>query len=175
MSVSNICAILDLALFTHKNFSSIRELGWIEITDERPLNVQVHPGTLPLHDQAALRTFRYVKYQVHGLDFYPSTTTGYLHNSDIRHLVKSLYDSAASQVEDVVAYKGGCAEKKLLDELQIPSVNLDDVGVPVFQRSSDADYYKQFSCDNHRNYVHGWLNCTSCQVMFYRDCVVECY
>lgn len=120
-----------------------------------------------------MKTFRYAKYQLHGLNFYPSASDGYVRSAEVGYLVKSLYQGAASPAHDVVAYKGGYAEKKLLEELNIPHVNLEDFGVPVFQKSPDADLYRHFCCNKHGNCPSGWMNCTSCQLMFYKDCLVN--
>lgn len=61
-------------------------------------------------------------------------------------------------------------EKDLLDELLIPSIDLEPI-VPKFQTWPDVEYYQRFSCGKHVNCASGWQHCSSCRVMFYRDYV----
>jgi hypothetical protein len=67
-----------------------------------------------------------------------------------------------------VGYKGGQAERKLLDSLDIPSINLEMLHVPAYRRQLNV-HHQYKSCGNHTFAPGGALHCASVEVEFYRD------
>lgn len=167
-SLLTICAYLNIQGFAHKKLTRVRELGWVTKNSATPQNFHVHPGTLPFNDNAARVSFMHEKYRVHGLDFYPNDR--FVPHHEVRQIISDLYQGASRYGCDVVAYKGGVLEKKILDELGIPSINLDAV-VPKFSDFPDVNFYKRFDCGKHAYCNLGWHFCSSCRVMYYRDYV----
>lgn len=165
-----ICAYLDIQGFAHKKFSAVREVAWLTTDSPIPLNFQVHPGCLPLHDDEARKSLNFNKYKLHGLDFFPGIQNHFIEQDDVSSVINQLYDSARSVGCYLVAYKGGIMEKNILNDLGIPSVDLDRL-VPKFQTWPDVKNYRKFTCGNHVHRELGWQFCSSCKVMFYRNYV----
>ena len=65
--------------------------------------------------------------------------------------VFALWERFKTPKQCVVVYKGGTLEKKLLIQLQIPYVNLEDFGCPKFEYL--PDYYFHF------RYFHFSVHC----------------
>lgn len=169
----DICAYLNIQGFAHKQFNAIREIGWLTRDSPLPLNFQVHPECLPLQDREARVSLNFTKYKLHGLDFFPDTKAHFITQTDVSSLIRQLYESAQSVDRFVVAYKGGIMEGSILDDLGIPSVDLDRF-IPKFQSWPDVKSYQKFNCGNHVYRDLGWQFCSSCKVMFYRNYVTVC-
>lgn len=170
--VERICAYLDLQCYGHSQDYRIREIGWISTDDDGPTHFSVHPGLLPFYNHRASQTLRYIKYHVHGLDYYPSEN--YIEQYMATDTVLNLYMESFSDTRDVVAYKGGWKEKQLLDELMIPSINLNEFEVPAFNFDNpDVFKYKPYCCGLHINCDEGWRFCSRSKVIYFRDYVVD--
>ena len=64
--------------------------------------------------------------------------------------VFALWERFKTPKQCVVVYKGGTLEKKLLIQLQIPYVNLEDFGCPKFEYLPDY-YFSPVHCGCHLN------------------------
>ena len=68
----------------------------------------------------------YVYHHVHGLRFESTKQEKSLPQHMVKYMIEAAFHRSKSQDQYVVAYKGGHVEKDLLNELHIPSVNLED-------------------------------------------------
>ena len=164
----DIGAILDLECFAHgSNFWKVREIGFIQTqATAKPSNFQVHPGKLP---EAGYRTFTFTKYNVHGLNFYP--TGHFLRQDEVQDTIVHLWELTGRKL---IGYKGGIFEKKLLDVLNIPCINLETLStteVPLlpYRKVDSNNEFTHFSCGNHTYCVIGNLHCASCEVAYYNS------
>ena len=70
----------------------------------------------------------------------------------VKPIIESAYLRSRTQQHTTVAYKGGCLEKNLLNELQIPCVNLEDFGCPKVEKRVGMD--EGFTCGRHKKPTH---------------------
>ena len=81
-------------------------------------------------EQRDRKTVNYVFRHIHGLRFESSLPEKALP----QHMIKPLIDSAYHHSRTPHRYMVGHLEKDLLNELQIPSVNLEDFGCPKVEK-----------------------------------------
>jgi hypothetical protein len=162
--VDRICAVLDLEYFAHGQYRRIREMGFISMLDPtmEPVNLQINPMDLPLDNEKAYQSFKYVRDHIHGLSYYPRK--GVTH-SLVPLVIKTLYQSVKTSTKTVVAYKGGTLERDLLSSLNIPSFDLENlVDCPSYRLSDET----LSDCGWHVHCPHGHLHCASAEVQFYQ-------
>lgn len=164
---STVCAVLDLEAFQHGPLVRYRELGWITVLDEVMTHLHVNPGRLPFDDPSARRTLGYQKYHVHGLDYYPCSSSTVIHYSRIPNVVNDLYQKCPkTDTQNVVAYKGGSMEKCILNSLHIPNLNLESLPgcLSLSNQVLDASFP---DCGTHVHSPVGNFHCARAEVLFY--------
>jgi hypothetical protein len=91
----------------------------------------------------------YVKKTAHGLTIHPGYEEKNIPYEKYKRFIQLVYDEIKTETHFVLAYKG--IEKTILKELEIPSLNLEDIGCPNFRVLSER--YKNdnivFDCGNH--------------------------
>ena len=95
------------------------------------------------------KTVNYVYHHIHGLRFESSKQEKALPQPMVKPIMESAYLRSRTQQHTTVAYKGGCLEKNLLNELQIPCVNLEDFGCPKIETLVAIGLNPGFSCGHH--------------------------
>ena len=122
-----------------------KELGWKVVGCARPYNFYFYWGSLkdlPTKDKFAVM---YVEKNIFDIP-YNTYWPGMLKGETVIKLVKQLYGGQGR-----VAYKGGHHEKDILDFLEIPSINLEDFGVPkVGELIEKYSYDEEESCGKHK-------------------------
>ena len=170
---SRICGILDLELFSHKKMEKIREVGFVQCADlnTKAVNIQVK-CSLPLHIPEYRRTFNLQKYNVHGLDFVP-IGENHVAESAVEPIILNLYNVLRTDERRHIAFKGGLIEKKILNSLDIPWIDLESIPeFPTFRKSvrlEDINY----SCGNHLHSPCGVYHCASAETLYYRDVLMK--
>jgi len=174
--MDRLCAVLDMEFFQHRGNVWIREVGFASTLFPMTagVNLQVRPRTLPLNDFAARRTLYYVRNHVHGLPFYPPSTTSpaAVPEHTIPTIVNALYHSVKTKLKDTIAYKGGQCEQELLEKLKIPCFDLEVVkGCPTYHKS----LIRFPNCGHHTYCADGYLHCSTSEVLFYADWIRSTY
>ena len=154
-SMSDICCCIDLDGFRVQGTFVTRELGLCDREAKRVgcfhYTHAVKYSSLTDKDK---RTVQYVKDSVSGLPFYPGRRERSLgvHSQDqVKEDIVSFWNKCQSPHAFTVAYKGGTLEKTILDQLRIPSVNLEDFGCPKYEYCNAP----HFDCGCHKNsYFH---------------------
>lgn len=131
----DVCLVIDmdgLHLQTPRKFQC-RELGYCSWSGDAG-RVAFHP-LKPFFalDRDERRTWRKVHRDIHGLPYHPVPDREEVHVSP-HAFVWQLYCDFATPHRPRVAYKGGTIEKKLLDALHLPSLNLETLGCPKYDR-----------------------------------------
>ena len=127
----NLCLSFDLeGFFINKKFDA-RELGYFSSNQEHGshaffVTVRLSHKTLCDKDK---RTVNFVISKIHGLSYQPSQTEHEQNPRIVGTLIKDLYQDYSTVEKTVVGYKGGHVEKDVLTQLDIPSLNLETVGV----------------------------------------------
>ena len=92
-------------------------------------------------------------------------------------VVRALYLSVKLGEQDIIAYKGGRFEKNLLDQLNIPAIDLSDFDCPSFKHltASEREKYSHLNCGQHRFLRDGahTFHCATMEVAFHRDWLID--
>ena len=126
MSVKDkVCMILDLkGFFVDKTFR-VRELGyytWQEKFGRQAFYMKTDWGNLSPRDRKAVSC---VNYNVHGVTYQPRREEKAYEYYRVEEAMRDLYEACKTDTRTVVTYKGGHVEKDLLNNLNIPCVNLE--------------------------------------------------
>ena len=79
-------------------------------------------------------TAKYVTKHVHGLLYKAGSREKARPVYEIQDDIRALYERHRTSQRNIVGYKGGHVERDLLDELNIPSYDLEQDGCPPFRR-----------------------------------------
>ena len=167
--MNNIVGILDLDRFTINKKFLCRELGIIKVGQETAtsydFDIGIHWGDLSQKDR---KTCMYVSRYVHKLPLV--ARRGSLPLDNLNNIVNDFYNDVKTLEKSVMAYKGGHLERNLLNELNIPSVNLESFGCPkaeeLFGKLTRIETCGQhIGADPHKHCpkveveaFHAWLN-----------------
>ena len=124
---------MNWKVFSATNNFTILELSWANnggayghIHYQRNLRWE----ELTLKEQQAAK---FVINNIHGLPFNHQEAGIASLIGKLKDHVKELYQKAKTSEKWIVAYKGGHLERDLLKELNIPTVNLEDLGCPYLE------------------------------------------
>ena len=120
--------IIDLDGYRIRSGFIARELGVYSLKDGSLSWMFDNPLPFFYLDKKDQRTCHYVYRHVHGLPWQTRSQEKAHPQHMVKPIVDTLYRSCRTPERWLVAYKGGCLEKNLLNELQIPCVNLEDFG-----------------------------------------------
>lgn len=133
MSPSNVCLVIDFDGFHLDKKFHVREMGFTSLTSDYK---GCHRFKLDhLADRATPKDWKTIDYctdRVHGLTLGSWPGEHLFREETLRQLVQIEYEEARTFEKYLVAFKGGHVERDLLEELQIPHVDLEDFGCPKF-------------------------------------------
>ena len=128
-ALERICLIIDMEGYFLPKFYAC-ELGYANYLGcfgqhfyEMPMK---YTHLLP----SQVKQVVYVTRRIHGLSFTPTHFENAKPQDQLALDVTNLYKQYRTNQKMVVAYKGGHIEKDLLNQLEIPSVNLEEFGCP---------------------------------------------
>ena len=131
---NNLCFILDLeGFFINKTFQ-VRELGyyaWNREYGRHAFSIPIPYKELSVQDK---RTVNFVIRKIHGLSYQPLEAEHYQKPEVLEDLIKNIYSRHKIGQRTVVGYKGGHVEKDLLMKLSIPSLDLETLGCPKYDK-----------------------------------------
>lgn len=172
--------ILDLDGFILEDGFRCKEMALVEVGSGRLLFE--HYRLDKPYEELSPRDKSNVKYvtnAVHGLP-YANTKYDNLDQSQLLESVRFAICSGPYALEDVVVgYKGGNLERRLLDELQIQSVNMELLDCPRFNTLFDSLHHDKhlrtcymndtaaIQCPLHTNHRSG-LHCAKHEVCMFR-------
>lgn len=186
MCINKVCGIIDFDGFNIRKYSNsvftseflIREIGFIQIDPE---NVDRAAKScrfdLSFYDfggrqEDVWRTINYQTRYVTGLTFKPGPEENVYDYTKVESFVTSMYNESRWAGHDVVAFKGGIEEKKLLDQLSIPHVNLEDYGCPKYKDLLKQNIVRSppIDCGYHKGLKVGKVvHCPKAEVTAFRD------
>ena len=105
-------------------------------------------------EQRDRKTVNYVFRHIHGLRFESSLPEKALPQHMIKPMIDSAYHRSRTPNRYMVGYKGGHLEKDLLNELQIPCVNLEDFGCPKVEKLIAMGFDVGSTCGRHAKPTH---------------------
>ena len=155
--MTNFCLCSDLDGFYVNDKFVVREIGWYAplLNNHEAFGVQhfTHDYTwdmLSLKDQ---KTVAFVKRHVTGMTFRPSPAEFRLQESShlpgqdhVPAYVEHLWKHFKTPDCNTVAYKGGTLEFVLLTLLGIPSLDLETLGCPTFNKLREEHDYPSCHC-----------------------------
>lgn len=160
-----ICGIIDLDGFHVEDEFLVREFGYIsmkwKVGKSKRYDLSPYGHRLSKQD---LKTIRYVKNNVTGLTFKPMLGELFYDLDDLDDHVVDFYESCKTSSRKVLAYKGGHVEQDLLDDLEIPSENLEIYGCPKFSELQ-CEKYDRINCGYHIEDLH----CPRSEVTSFKD------
>jgi len=151
--MEEITLIIDLEGFHLSRGFIVRELGWCTIqgeNDSQHFYSRVRYRDLNFKDR---QTVKYVYRHVHGLRFEAAFREAALPQRDLEGVIRALYRGG------VVAYKGGHLEKDLLDKMELPSLNLEELGCPKAESLWLWSYTAEKSCGHHKEHISQFIHC----------------
>ena len=87
------------------------------------------------------RTVAYVQRHVTGLPYYPGPRERDVHvQEQVKDDIVEIWRKCKTPFARVVAYKGGHVERDLLEDLRIPSVNLETLGCPKYEQCTPLSF-----------------------------------
>ena len=131
---NNLCFILDLeGFFINKTFQ-VRELGyytWNKENGRHAFSIPIPYKELSDKDK---RTVNFVIKKIHGLSYHFLKAEGFQPREVLEDLIQNIYSRYKEGQRTVVGYKGGHVEKDLLKKLNIPSIDLETLGCPKYDK-----------------------------------------
>jgi hypothetical protein len=173
-----VCAVLDFECFQHKSLLFYREIGFAPIGDTKLINLHVKPGPVPPYtDRAVWKTFNTLKFKVHGLDLYPddSEADNVVSQESVAGIIRTLHQYVSTRERNVIAFKGGNFERRLLQELNIPYLNLEDAGCVAYSilPREQKRCYRNLDCGQHLYTTNDIDHCPMKEVSYYRDWIMQ--
>ena len=151
--MEEITLIIDLEGYRLSHGFIVRELGWCTMqgeNDSQHFYSRARYRDLNVKDR---RTVNYVYKHIHGLRLEAAFREAALPQRDLEAVIRALYRGG------VVAYKGGCLEKDLLDKMGLPSFNLEECGCPKAEFLWLAGYTTDKSCGHHKAANTHFIHC----------------
>jgi len=140
--------------YVEKEFIT-REMGWSDVDAKRMgcFHYSHNKSYAQLSDQDK-RTVNFVQRHITGLPFYPSKKEKDIHTQDqLKEDIIHVWRLCKTPHAYTVAYKGGTQERDILQDLCIPSFNLEKIGCPKYNYLQDK--FPSFTCGCHNsNKVH---------------------
>lgn len=176
--MDRICMIVDFDgfQFSRRPFL-VRELGYVSMASDDCGVASFDLSGVPVDGNKDLDTIRYCRKFVHGLPFHPRL---YEHSHPLEYLddfLLELYDRYRTPSRDWVAYKGGSCERLKLQELDVPSVNLEVFGCPkydVLRQMYADDVCQEVDCNLHdRCYGGRMFHCALAEVKTFKRWVED--
>ena len=100
------------------------------------------------------RTVNYVYHRVHGLPFNAKPREKALPIEFVEPVLQTLYQKLCTSNQYGVAYKGGTIERDLLNQLNIPHLNLEWYNCPKVTILFDNGFERGCSCGHHQKHEH---------------------
>lgn len=136
MSLSEVCLVVDFdGFYVDKKFYA-REMGFSSLTKDYYGSFRFKLNHL--YGSLTEKDWQCVKYTtnfIHGLSFRSLPWENELFRvENLKDLLRNEYLYSKTAEKYRVAFKGGHLEKDVLEEMEIPHVNLEDFGCPKFER-----------------------------------------
>ena len=90
---------------------------------------------------------------VHGLRFEAAYKEAALPQREVEGVIRALYK------DGLIAYKGGHIEKDILDNMGLPSVDLEEFGCPKVDSLWSSHYSPGRSCGHHKQDTFKFIHC----------------
>lgn len=176
--IYRVCCIIDFDGFNFKNYIDrvtysneflIREIGYIKIDPEFAGDVLAHSYRFDLsffdfsHCPEAVSTINHQIRYVTGLPLKPQPGEKVYDYSTVKSCIRSIYKMCQTPKRNIVGYKGGVFEKKYLDELEIPNIDISQYGCPKYQYLVEQKIVQShlIDCGYHRK-IDGQVNIVHC-------------
>ena len=138
MSLEQICLVIDFDGFMFGKKFLVREMGYCSLISTRAVNDSIRFDLTKYWNELTERdkkTNLYITRNIHGLSFRPFYKEHDCFPEEyLTYFLENLYRTIRGEDNSqlIVAYKGGIHEKRILDELNIPSINLEKFGCPKY-------------------------------------------
>jgi hypothetical protein len=148
--MQQIGCILDIEAFSYNGTHLIKELGIILVYDKPIFNYKFKlPIRFAQLSDKARRSAIYCTNFIHGMRF--ENTTSDLKYAECKSILLNIQDQIEWNGFKYIAYKGGIIERKLLNSLHIPCVDLEKYGCPRFtELLNDYELTRAVQCNAHR-------------------------
>ena len=159
--MNDICCCLDLEGFRVQGQFVVRELGWCDREAKR-VGCFHYTSSVPyssLNDRDR-RTVVYVRQHVTGLPFYPGPkerALGVHAQNQVKDDMVTIWRKCQTPQAYAVAYKGGTVEKELLEQLRLPSINLETLGCPKYECCTPSPF--DCGCHDHDRFHCSMSEC----------------
>ncbi|GBN42005.1 hypothetical protein AVEN_180873-1 [Araneus ventricosus] len=186
--LNSVCCIIDVDGFDIRNYDEygqytteflVRELGYIRVDPNYhyipksyrfDLRQKVNPARCP---PKVRQTLNYQSRNVIGLTVLPRPDERDAIDYDcLKKVLQDIYDFCRRTDVNVVAYKGGDKERKLLESLNILCVDLQGFGCPSYQDlvRTRKVYSELQDCGYHTEFRgNSLIHCPKAEVTAYRD------
>ena len=150
--MNEICCCLDVDGFRVQGQFEVREVGWCDWERKRVGCFHYRPSIPHANlNNRDRRSVAYVKKHVTGLPYYPGPKERDVHVQDqVKDDIVDIWRLCKTPQAYAVAYKGGHVERDLLEDLRIPSVNLETLGCPKYEQCTPLS----FDCGCHGQTPH---------------------
>ena len=146
------CCCIDLDGFRVQGQFQVRELGWCDWERKR-VGCYRYAPSIPWSRLNAVdkRTVHYVQTYVTGLSYYPTRRERDVREqSQVKEDIVTIWRTCQTPQHQHVAYKGGHVERDLLDDLRLPSLDLELIGCPKYEHCTPLP----FNCGHHDHTKH---------------------
>jgi hypothetical protein len=160
--MENISLIIDFEAFILPNCVIYRELSWVHLKQDVSDCVQIYTPSMHYRDlsEADQKTIRYCSRHIHGLRMCTRPINdGQTWLCNTESYIIELFEKFGG----VFAFKGGQIEKRLLDNLNIPCLNLEEFGVPKANSMP-----VKVGCSKHGAFK---MHCSLCECLTYKNYV----
>ncbi|GBN91246.1 hypothetical protein AVEN_243958-1 [Araneus ventricosus] len=166
--MDQVCCVIDFDGFRVSGQFLVREFGYIGINSSTGSSVRfdLRPYEEDI-SRSEWKTIDYVTKHITGLPFHPMENEETAPLRLLKCKVIAVHDLYRTDDKNVVAYKGGNVEKDLLQQLNIPYLNLEDYGCPKFDILKNQQTYE--NCGYHIRDKH----CPLAEVTAFRNWMLE--
>ena len=129
--MNNIVGIIDMDGFTIGKKFYCKELGLLKVGNDVGksylFDIGIRWESLTKKDQ---KHCMFLTKNIHKLPFDVPPGSNHFPLVNLNGIVKRFYDDISQNKCSTIGYKGGHFERDLLNQLHIPSINLEDFGCP---------------------------------------------
>ena len=116
----------------------VREMGYYSWDEHFDRHAFFQPAALKNLSHKDKKTVNFAKHKIHGLTYQPRYQERAYEHDEV-DIVLLRYNQYKTEERTVVAFKGGHVEKDLLNKLNIPCLDLKNLGLPQIRTVKTND------------------------------------
>ena len=166
-NAGEVVFLMDMDGYRKNGKFLCKELGIKGLDCRKALSFHFYHGPRSELTDREQQSARWIEQHVFDIP-YDDWWFGCLQTHSLSRVLAGVYDvdqeEGGWEIKGTVAYKGGNVEKNLLDDLKIPSLNLEELGCPKVEVLAEEAPYVYEHCGHHKNLT---IHCPKKEVLLF--------